>query len=199
VAGLGLGLMSKGFTAYILHFSGYTLVYGAFASLPVFLLWIYLSWLVVVSGAVVAASLPYWRGGMWRIERTAGRRYLDALCVLQALCRGQYRGEALSLAALQRETRVTLEELESILRQLRDAHWVARTAGQGWLLSAHPGDIAVLEVFRLFVFNPGQELPAGCDARLVELSGRAAASLEQALAVSLEDLCPRESPKPEPG
>jgi membrane protein len=189
VAGLGLELMSKGFTAYILHFSGYTLVYGAFASLPVFLLWIYLSWLVVVSGAVVAASLSYWHGGMWRIERTAGRRYLDALCVLQALCRAQHRGEALTLAALQRETHVALEELENILRQLRDARWAARTAGQGWLLSAHPGDIAVLEVFRRFVFRPDEALPAGSDANLAALSERTASSLGQALAGSLEDLC----------
>ncbi len=190
-AGLGLGLMSKGFTAYILHFSGYTLVYGAFASLPVFLLWVYLSWLVVVSGAVVAASLPYWRGGVWRIERTVGRRYFDALCVLQALCRAQHRGEALTLAALQRETRVTLEELEDILLQLRDVRWVARTAGQGWLLSAHPGDISILDVFRHFVFKPDEDLPAGSDGNLAELSERAASSLKQALVGSLEDLCAR--------
>jgi membrane protein len=188
-AGLGLGLMSKGFAAYILHFSGYTLVYGAFASLPVFLLWIYLSWLVVVSGAVVAASLPYWRGGMWRVERTAGRRYFDALCVLQSLCRAQRRGEVLALTALQHETHVPLEELEDILLQLLDAHWVARTGGQRWLLSAHPGDIALLEVFHRFVFKPGEDLPADSDANLATLSERASSSLEMALSGSLEDLC----------
>lgn len=189
VTGLGLGLMSKGFTAYILHFSGYTLVYGAFASLPVFLLWVYLSWLVVVSGAVVAASLPYWRGGMWRVERTAGRRYLDALFVLQALCHAQRSGEVLTLAQLQRETSVTLEELEDILLQLLDARWVARTVGQRWLLSAHPRDIAMLDVFHRFVFKPEDDLPAGSDANLAALSERTSSSLEQALEGSLEDLC----------
>ncbi|MBZ0106085.1 MAG: YihY family inner membrane protein [Sulfuricella denitrificans] len=195
VAGLGLGLMSKGFAAYILHFSGYTLVYGAFASLPVFLLWIYLSWLVVVSGAVVAASLPYWRGGMWRVERTAGRRYLDALCVLQALCRAQHQGDVLTLMQLQRETRVPLEELEDILLQLHDLHWVARTTGQRWLLAVHPGDVSLLKVFHRFMFKPDEDLPAESDASLAALSGRTAASLEQALAGSLEDLCA----KPEQG
>lgn len=60
VAGMGMGLTQIGFTSYIKHFTSYTFVYGAFASLPVFLLWLYISWLIVVTGALVAASLPHW-------------------------------------------------------------------------------------------------------------------------------------------
>lgn len=60
VAGLGIGLTQMGFASYIKHFTSYTFVYGAFASLPVFLLWLYVSWLIVVTGALVAASLPNW-------------------------------------------------------------------------------------------------------------------------------------------
>jgi len=126
---------------------------------------------------------------MWRVERTAGRRYLDALFVLQALCHAQRRGEVLTLAQLQRETSVTLEELEDILLQLLDARWVARTVGQRWLLSAHPRDIAMLDVFHRFVFKPEDDLPAGSDANLAALSERTSSSLEQALEGSLEDLC----------
>jgi membrane protein len=50
-----------GFALYIAHFPTYTLVYGAFASVPIFLLWIYLSWVVVLLGAVTAAVMPEWR------------------------------------------------------------------------------------------------------------------------------------------
>ena len=49
--------MKQGFAIYVTHFPTYKLVYGAFASVPVFLLWIYLSWLVVLLGAVMAAVL----------------------------------------------------------------------------------------------------------------------------------------------
>lgn len=191
VAGLGLELMSKGFTAYILHFSSYTLVYGAFASMPVFLIWIYLSWLVVVAGAVVAASLSYWRGGAWRIERTTGQNYFDALRVLRALRHGQQRGMAPSLQMLRQETHLALEALEDILRQLRDAKLVERTARQGWMLARNATDISLTDVFRLFVFRPESGVPEGDDLALQELAQRVSGRFEEALSGSLEDLCVR--------
>ena len=50
-----------GFAFFIAQFPTYKLVYGAFASVPIFLLWIYLSWVVVLLGAVTAAVMPEWR------------------------------------------------------------------------------------------------------------------------------------------
>jgi len=194
VAGVGLELMNKGFTAYILHFSSYTLVYGAFASLPVFLIWIYFSWLVIVGGAVLAASLSYWRGGAWRIERTAGRRYFNAIRILRALYLGQRRGEGLTLPALRRETHLALDEIEDVLRQVRDAKWVVRTAAQGWVLARDAGDIMVAEIFRLFVFRPEAGEALGNDAALREVAERASSCLDEALAGSLHDLCARPEP-----
>lgn len=191
VAGLGLEVMSKGFTAYILHFSSYTLVYGAFASMPVFLIWIYLSWLVVVVGAVVAASLSYWRGGAWRIERTAGQNYLDALRVLRALRHGQQRGAAMSLQILRQETDLALEALEDILRQLRDAKLVERTVRQGWMLARNATDISLADVFRLFVFRPESGAPEGDDPALQELAQRVSGRFDEALSGSLENFCTR--------
>ena len=38
-----------------------TLVYGAFATLPIFLTWVYLSWAVVLLGALLAATLAEFR------------------------------------------------------------------------------------------------------------------------------------------
>ena len=58
LAGIAFEVMKRGFAFYIAQFPTYKLVYGALATLPVFLLWIYLSWLVVIFGAVVVAALP---------------------------------------------------------------------------------------------------------------------------------------------
>ena len=191
VAGVGLEVMNKGFTAYILHFSSFTLVYGAFATLPVFLMWIYLSWLVVVVGAVVASSLSYWSGGAWHVERSAGKRYFDAIRVLKALGDGQHQGRAMNLQSLRRETHLPFDELEDILRQLADHKWVVRTGGQGWFLARNPADIPVADVFHLFVFDPRGGVKEKDDPALRALAGRAASHLEEALAGSLEDLWPR--------
>lgn len=55
---LGFAVMQKGFEFYLAHFPSMTLVYGAFATVPIFLMWMYMSWAVVLLGALVAATLP---------------------------------------------------------------------------------------------------------------------------------------------
>lgn len=47
-----------GLAIYLANFPTYTVIYGAFSVLPTFLLWIYLSWLAFLFGAIVAANLP---------------------------------------------------------------------------------------------------------------------------------------------
>ncbi len=46
-----------GFGFYLLHFNSYQRIYGTLAILPIFLVWVYLSWLVVLIGAYVAALI----------------------------------------------------------------------------------------------------------------------------------------------
>ncbi|MEI7444612.1 MAG: YihY family inner membrane protein [Burkholderiales bacterium] len=45
---------------YIARFPSYTVVYGAFAALPLLLLWLFAIWMSVLVGALVAANLPQW-------------------------------------------------------------------------------------------------------------------------------------------
>lgn len=58
VAAIFFALMQKAFELYLSHFPSYKAVYGALATVPIFLLWLYLSWAVVLLGALVAATLP---------------------------------------------------------------------------------------------------------------------------------------------
>jgi membrane protein len=57
LAALAFEATKSGFTWYLTHFQGYELLYGALAALPAFLFWIYLSWLIVLAGAAVTATL----------------------------------------------------------------------------------------------------------------------------------------------
>lgn len=57
VASILFELAKQGFVLYIIHFSVYRLLYGAMAAVPIFLVWIYLSWLIILFGAVVSATL----------------------------------------------------------------------------------------------------------------------------------------------
>ncbi|MBK7657910.1 MAG: YihY family inner membrane protein [Betaproteobacteria bacterium] len=66
LAAVAFEVMKTVFAEYVRLVPTYSLVYGAFAAIPIFLLWVYLSWLVVLFGAEFTASLAYWSGGNWR-------------------------------------------------------------------------------------------------------------------------------------
>lgn len=69
-ATLGFSLMQRLFSAYVTSFPTYTVVYGAFSAVPIFLIWLHLSWSVVLLGALVVAELP----GSSRILQRASRQ-----------------------------------------------------------------------------------------------------------------------------
>lgn len=58
LAALGFALMQQLFGLYVARLPTYAVIYGAFAAIPVFLLWLYLSWGVILVGALVVAELP---------------------------------------------------------------------------------------------------------------------------------------------
>jgi membrane protein len=63
VAGVLFEFAKRGFGLYVAKLPTYTLIYGAFAIIPLFLLWLYVSWVVVLFGATLTAALPAWRVG----------------------------------------------------------------------------------------------------------------------------------------
>lgn len=61
IGGIGFEILKWGFQAFITSSATYTTVYGAVAAVPIFLIWTYACWTVIILGAVFAASLPDWR------------------------------------------------------------------------------------------------------------------------------------------
>lgn len=58
IAALGFAGLQKLFASYIVNLSSYTVIYGAFSAIPVFLSWIYVSWGVILMGALMVAEMP---------------------------------------------------------------------------------------------------------------------------------------------
>ena len=112
------------FATYVRYAPGYNLVYGTFALVPIFLLWVYLSWLVVLFGAELTASLEYWKAGRWKHALTTDVRFSEIMVVGRRLVEAQ--GEALSFERLRMDTGIPKRELEMALVRMAKEGWIRR-------------------------------------------------------------------------
>jgi len=130
VAG-SLEVAKKLMAFYLLEVPTYSLVYGAFAAVPILLVWIYVTWLLVLLGAVLASSLPELGRPVWRKPEGAGwsfRLALEVLTELNAAKVSERRGRSVDeLAAL---LRVETDELRQVLVVLQSLDWVGRLSEQ---------------------------------------------------------------------
>jgi membrane protein len=198
LAALAFEGMKHGFAAYITHFPTHKVVYGAFASVPIFLLWIYLSWLVVLSGAVVAAVMPDWRERTSQAEAVTGGQFLDALQILRVLWEAHRTGEIVTLLRVHAAVKLPVDRAEAVLDAMSAAHWVGRV-GNGWALIRDAAEVSCADVYHLFVFRAGARLPARqsgqeLDRLALELAGGNEAHLQ----LSLEELFRRAAAGGEP-
>ncbi|HEX7052570.1 MAG TPA: YihY family inner membrane protein [Burkholderiales bacterium] len=153
LAALGFEIAKRAFALYLARVPTYKLIYGAFATVPIFLVWLYVSWLVVLTGAIFTAMLPAYYARPER-HRVPGAALADALGVLGALARAHAEGRVLRLNPLARELRMLPDRCEAILERAAARGWAARTeGGDGWVLARDASAIGVGDVYRAYVFD----------------------------------------------
>ena len=127
---LGMESAKKLLVWYLVQVPTYSVVYGTFATLPILLVWIYLAWVIVLLGAVVAAYLPSLLGGIARRGDSPGWSFQLALEMLHKLylARSMHQ-RGLSLELLAQRLRVDPLQLEEPIQVLLALDWVGRLDG----------------------------------------------------------------------
>ena len=154
-------LARKLLVVYFGKMPAYSAIYGAFATVPILLIWIYAAWVIVLIGAVMVANLPKLLGLSQREGRTVGWRFQFAIEVVQQLALAkQSVSHGLSLRELCEALQLDPLQLEEALTALTQLDWVARlseTDGRDeprYVLLADPHHTPLMPLMQRLLMEP---------------------------------------------
>ncbi len=158
VAAIAFEIAKRGFGYYVARFPTYTAVYGAFAALPIFLVWIYVSWLVTLVGATIASALPLIRQGYWQRRSFPGSEFFDALGILLLLYRArEHAPRTLGELDIGRSLRLEADYVADLLVKLKHLHLVGKLQqdrGQShWALLCDAHSTTLRPLYEKLVLN----------------------------------------------
>ncbi|GAB3731490.1 YihY family inner membrane protein [Luteimonas pelagia] len=135
-----LGLFVGNFPAYR--------VYGTLAAIPIFLLWIFLGWVVILLGASLASSLSAFRYQPATMRLPEGYELYGILRMLGRFSQARARGEGLHSDDIQRmEPMLTDALIQQLLAQLEDIRLLSRAESGEWILSRDLDDLSLAELY----------------------------------------------------
>jgi membrane protein len=182
VAAFVFEIMKRSFTVFIAQIPTYTLVYGAFAVIPIFLLWIYFSWVVVVIGALITALAPDFAVLSDKTASHADAGFGDALATLMVLAQAQQGSEVLDLRKIARSASLTMDQAERLLERMAARGWVARSGREKYAMVCDKERLLIGDVYREFVLDgSGRTRGEALDGLMSQLAARA----EEALSLPL--------------
>jgi len=142
-------------------------VYGAFAVLPLFLMWIYLSWYVLLFGAAITATLPRLRATRFADELRPGNQFVSAVAILKLLLQAKNRkSSAVQAAELARQIRTSVDDVEHLLETLERLGYVRRLAvrdptrghDHDWMLTCDENVMTLKPAYEHLALDPGNSL-----------------------------------------
>ena len=123
----GIEIGKKILSLYLSAVPTYSMVYGAFAALPILLVWIYVSWVIVLMGAVITAYLPSLLAGVSRRGSAHGWNFQLAIEMLQHLDKARSTARmGVNAAQLADLLEVDMLQLEPVLETLVELDWVGQ-------------------------------------------------------------------------
>ena len=173
VAGLLWHVLGWGFASFVASSANYAAIYSTFATLILFMIWLYLGWLIMLIGGAISfyhQHPEYIATPRGRLR--LGARYKEklALSVARAIAESFYRGAGpqsgedlvQSLAAQGEAVQIVIDALEA--RGL-----LARTEAEtpGYLPGRPPESISILDI--LLAVRAADELPHADPAKLPEI------------------------------
>lgn len=141
-----------GFGIYLKAVPTYQAIYGAIAIIPIFLIWIYLSWVIVILGA----HLTYCISNLDSLDMGYGDDwdFNDIYRVIFRLWQQQKQGGSLSVPQLKKSgLKISQNRIGEILRLLEQARWVNRGAAGNFWLTRDMSEATVAELHQVMPYK----------------------------------------------
>ena len=154
----------RALTAYFGSVPTYAMVYGAFATLPIFLVWIYLSWVIVLLGAVIAAYAPLVGKRLARWPDAPGAEFHLALVVIGQLVAARSDGRrGLESDEIAEAVGIDPLQVDPVLDALTQLDWVGRLEeprGARYVLLCDPATTPAEPLIAKLLLDPAPDLEA---------------------------------------
>ena len=151
LAVLLLEVLKRVFALYFMVFPAYQTIYGALATIPIFLIWLYACWTVILIGAVFAASFSDW-WAQRRVDRddqgddALAATLRPALLILACLRAQSQIGGGFPSDGL--AGRVGFSDFSDIIAQLIAAGYVKMSEDQSLVLARDPTSASLYDLYR---------------------------------------------------
>ena len=155
VAALLFELAKFGFTLYITNFPTYQTIYGALATIPIFLIWVYFSWTIALIGAQFAYSLSTFRlCNRQKGVLDSSNNLMMALRILRLLWEAQTHGQVLKLDRLSESLpEISMQTVQTVLKTLKIANIVTQDENENWLLMRDIPQYRLSDLYRQHDFT----------------------------------------------
>ena len=187
-----------GFRWFVHGAHTYQQIYGALAALPIFLLWIYLSWIIVILGASIAASISSFEYQAPDKSLPEGSEFLGLMVVLRHFIEVQRAGNCVDPAAVRlREPYLRSGLIAAYFDDLRRAELIRQGETGGWLLCRSLDSTDLLRIYShtgyRLPLRPAEEaaqLGLELPAELIGVLARVAVALDIQLGTRLHQVFP---------
>ena len=138
-------LMKHLFGTVMANFTSYEAIYGAFAALPIFLLWIYLSWNLILLGVEISYTLT-----IFETEEVYPRHpLLSLLDMLNLVYTHHLKGESVSEQALRNVLgRKELPKWYTYINYLQDSNLITMTEDEDYVLKKDLSKMTLWDFYR---------------------------------------------------
>ena len=199
IAAVLFELAKYGFGFYVRAMTGFQTIYGTLAVIPIFLIWIYTSWVVLLLGAHITYCLSAFRLDLEkRGMKDHDWSFDEVYQVIHLLWLAQKEGKSVSgFDVRMGGIKIPQHQVNEIMGCLLSANWVHATGSGNWILSRDMDEVSILDLVKIIpkplpMQDMGSEIQ-GEPAKLEAIFVRYSEILQENLKIPLSELLQQET------